>query len=169
MPELSAKPTGAGSPTGGVEVPYAIEVEHIVKKYGDFTAVDNVSFNVRNGEIFGLLGPNGAGKSTLIRMMTTLIPITAGAALLVDAGDQPRQGNALAGRRSLEGFPERGLERNRCAVSADGERAFDRAAHSDAQAWSDAQASTPSARLTSTPAWAVSSIRRWACRWATSA
>jgi ABC-2 type transport system ATP-binding protein len=56
----------------------AIEVDHIVKKYGDFTAVDDVSFNVKEGEIFGLLGPNGAGKSTLIRMMTTLIPITSG-------------------------------------------------------------------------------------------
>jgi ABC-2 type transport system ATP-binding protein len=60
--------------------PYAIAVEHIVKKYGDFTAVDDVSFNVNEGEIFGLLGPNGAGKSTLIRMMTTLIPITGGIA-----------------------------------------------------------------------------------------
>ncbi|MGA6983129.1 MAG: ATP-binding cassette domain-containing protein, partial [Candidatus Sulfotelmatobacter sp.] len=60
--------------------PYAIQVQNIVKKYGDFTAVDNVSFNVKDGEIFGLLGPNGAGKSTLIRMMTTLIPITAGTA-----------------------------------------------------------------------------------------
>ncbi len=58
----------------------AIEVEHIVKKYGDFTAVDDVSFHVAEGEIFGLLGPNGAGKSTLIRMMTTLMPITAGRA-----------------------------------------------------------------------------------------
>jgi ABC-2 type transport system ATP-binding protein len=58
----------------------AIEVDHIVKKYGDFTAVDDVSFNVKEEEIFGLLGPNGAGKSTLIRMMTTLIPITAGSA-----------------------------------------------------------------------------------------
>jgi ABC-2 type transport system ATP-binding protein len=56
----------------------AIAVDHIVKKYGEFTAVDDVSFDVKEGEIFGLLGPNGAGKSTLIRMMTTLIPITAG-------------------------------------------------------------------------------------------
>ena len=56
----------------------AIDVEHIVKKYGDFTAVDDVTFHVGDGEVFGLLGPNGAGKSTLIRMMTTLIPITAG-------------------------------------------------------------------------------------------
>ena len=60
--------------------PKAIEVEHIVKKYGDFTAVDDVTFDVKEEEIFGLLGPNGAGKSTLIRMMTTLIPITAGIA-----------------------------------------------------------------------------------------
>jgi len=57
-----------------------IDVSHIVKKYGDFTAVDDVSFAVKEGEIFGLLGPNGAGKSTLIRMMTTLISITAGSA-----------------------------------------------------------------------------------------
>src|SRR5579863_6258831 len=60
----------------------AIVVDHIVKKYGDFTAVDDVSFSVQQGEIFGLLGPNGAGKSTLIRMMTTLLPITAGRALI---------------------------------------------------------------------------------------
>jgi ABC-2 type transport system ATP-binding protein len=61
----------------------AIEVDHIVKKYGEFTAVDDVSFTVKEEEIFGLLGPNGAGKSTLIRMMTTLIPITAGAAQIM--------------------------------------------------------------------------------------
>jgi ABC-2 type transport system ATP-binding protein len=60
----------------------AIEVDHITKKYGDFTAVDDVSFAVQKGEIFGLLGPNGAGKSTLIRMMTTLIPITGGKAYI---------------------------------------------------------------------------------------
>src|SRR3954462_14405830 len=60
----------------------AVAVEHITKKYGDFTAVDDVSFSVAEGEIFGLLGPNGAGKSTLIRMMTTLLPITAGRALI---------------------------------------------------------------------------------------
>src|SRR5437867_13315226 len=74
---------GFGSGNGAsasATVPNAIEVEHIVKKYGDFTAVDNVTFDVKEGEIFGLLGPNGAGKSTLIRMMTTLIPITAGKA-----------------------------------------------------------------------------------------
>lgn len=67
--------------TGAARTPVnAIEVDHIVKKFGDFTAVDGVTFSVKEEEIFGLLGPNGAGKSTLIRMMTTLIPITAGAA-----------------------------------------------------------------------------------------
>jgi len=64
------------------DTPNAIEVDHIVKKFGDFTAVDDVSFYVKEGEIFGLLGPNGAGKSTLIRMMTTLIPITSGHATI---------------------------------------------------------------------------------------
>ncbi len=64
------------------DAPNTIEVEHIVKRYGEFTAVDDVSFTVREAEIFGLLGPNGAGKSTLIRMMTTLIPITGGRAMV---------------------------------------------------------------------------------------
>jgi ABC-2 type transport system ATP-binding protein len=79
MAEIIAKANG-GSPLS--QAVHAIEVEHIVKKYGDFTAVNDVSFNVSDGEIFGLLGPNGAGKSTLIRMMTTLIPITSGRALI---------------------------------------------------------------------------------------
>jgi ABC-2 type transport system ATP-binding protein len=68
--------------TTGRPEPFAIEVDHIVKKYGDFTAVDEVSFQVEEGEIFGLLGPNGAGKSTLNRMMTTLIPISGGKACI---------------------------------------------------------------------------------------
>jgi ABC-2 type transport system ATP-binding protein len=70
------------SPDTGCVAGNAIDVDHIVKKYGDFTAVDDVSFHVKEGEIFGLLGPNGAGKSTLIRMMTTLIPITGGKACI---------------------------------------------------------------------------------------
>jgi len=73
------------------DAPNAIEVSHIVKKFGDFTAVDDISFQVKEGEIFGLLGPNGAGKSTLIRMMTTLIPITAGSARIAghDVAKEP--------------------------------------------------------------------------------
>jgi ABC-2 type transport system ATP-binding protein len=81
----------------------AIEVDHIVKKYGDFTAVDDVSFNVTDGEIFGLLGPNGAGKSTLIRMMTTLIPITAGYAR-IGGHDVAKDPNAA--RRMIGVIPQ---------------------------------------------------------------
>jgi ABC-2 type transport system ATP-binding protein len=57
-----------------------IEVENLTKCFGDFRAVDGVTFDVEHGEVFGLLGPNGAGKSTLIRMMTTLVPPTSGTA-----------------------------------------------------------------------------------------
>jgi ABC-2 type transport system ATP-binding protein len=63
----------------------AIQVIDIVKRFGNFTAVDGVSFSVEEGEIFGLLGPNGAGKSTLIRMMTTLLDITSGTAIIEGA------------------------------------------------------------------------------------
>src|SRR6266581_1621089 len=62
--------------------PIAIDVQNIVKKFGDFTAVKGITFAVEEGEIFGLLGPNGAGKSTLIRMMVTLLTPTAGTALV---------------------------------------------------------------------------------------
>jgi ABC-2 type transport system ATP-binding protein len=56
----------------------AVEVAGITKKFGDFTAVDNISFQVSEGEIFGFLGTNGAGKTTLIRMLTTLLRPTSG-------------------------------------------------------------------------------------------
>jgi ABC-2 type transport system ATP-binding protein len=81
------------------DAPNAIEVSHIVKKYGEFTAVDHVSFEVKEGEIFGLLGPNGAGKSTLIRMMTTLIPITAGSARVAghDVSKEPDEARRAIG------------------------------------------------------------------------
>jgi ABC-2 type transport system ATP-binding protein len=74
--------------------PPAIKVEKIVKRYGDFEAVKGVDFQVAEGEIFGLLGPNGAGKSTLIRMMTTLIPITAGKAIIA-GHDVEKEPNAV--------------------------------------------------------------------------
>src|SRR5881275_2409377 len=60
----------------------AIDVRSIVKKFGDFTAVNGITFGVEEGEIFGLLGPNGAGKSTLIRMLVTLLPPTSGTAIV---------------------------------------------------------------------------------------
>lgn len=57
-----------------------IDVEHITKKFGDFTAVDDLSFHVGEGEVFGFLGPNGAGKTTTVRMLAGLISKTSGTA-----------------------------------------------------------------------------------------
>lgn len=61
-------------------MPPAVEVQNITKKFGELTAVDDVSFSVAEGEFFGFLGPNGAGKTTLIRILTTLIRPTSGRA-----------------------------------------------------------------------------------------
>ena len=61
-----------------MEAPYVIELSGLTKKYGDFTAVDNLNLSIRKGEIFGLLGPNGAGKSTTILMMLGLTEPTSG-------------------------------------------------------------------------------------------
>src|SRR6202795_2839212 len=58
----------------------AIEVDHLTKSFGELVAVNDITFNVADREIFGLLGPNGAGKTTLIRMLTTLTPPTEGTA-----------------------------------------------------------------------------------------
>src|SRR5208337_1252793 len=98
--------TPKSKPTATCEAPAsgdAIVVDHITKKYGDFTAVGDVSFKVHQGEIFGLLGPNGAGKSTLIRMMTTLLPITSGRALIngFDVAKEPD-----AARRCMGVIPQ---------------------------------------------------------------
>ena len=57
---------------------WSVEVENLTRVFGDFTAVDHVSFRVREGQIFGFLGPNGAGKSTTIRMLTGILPPTSG-------------------------------------------------------------------------------------------
>ena len=55
-----------------------IEVKELVRRFGDFTAVDKTSFQVQRGEVFGLLGPNGAGKTTTFRMLCGLLPLTSG-------------------------------------------------------------------------------------------
>jgi len=60
----------------------AIVVKNLVKKFGDITAVDDLSFEVKEGEIFGLLGPNGAGKTTTIKMLTGLLNPTSGNAIV---------------------------------------------------------------------------------------
>jgi ABC-2 type transport system ATP-binding protein len=80
-----------------------IEVNQITKKFGNFTAVDGVSFAVEHGEIFALLGPNGAGKSTLIRMLTTLIPATSGSAK-IQGFDVVKQANDV--RRVIGVIPQ---------------------------------------------------------------
>ncbi len=59
-----------------------IEVKNLTKMFGNFTAVDDISFNVKKGEIFGLLGPNGAGKSTTLRVLSTLARPTKGTATI---------------------------------------------------------------------------------------
>jgi ABC-2 type transport system ATP-binding protein len=74
-----------------------IEVNHLVKRFGSHCAVDDVSFDVERGEIFGLLGPNGAGKTTTIRVLTTLLAPTSGQ-VLVDGLDVTRHGEAVRAR-----------------------------------------------------------------------
>ncbi len=82
---------------------HAIEVDSIRKCYGEFCAVDNLSFTVGQGEVFGLLGPNGAGKSTLIRLLTTLLPPTSGTAR-INGFDVVREADAV--RTSIGVIPQ---------------------------------------------------------------
>lgn len=76
----------------------AVTVENLVKKFDDFTAVDNISFDIDEGEIFGLLGPNGAGKSTTISILATMADPTSGKAL-VDGHDIARDEDGV--RKSI--------------------------------------------------------------------
>lgn len=68
-----------------------ISVTHLVKKYADFTAVNDISFSVEAGEIFGILGPNGAGKTTTLEIMETLKSQTSGEVLIdgIDVREHP--------------------------------------------------------------------------------
>ena len=72
---------------------WAVEVEQLTKRFGDFVAVDRVSFQVGKGEIFGFLGPNGAGKSTTIRILCGLLTPSAGKGRVsgFDVASQPEQ------------------------------------------------------------------------------
>jgi ABC-2 type transport system ATP-binding protein len=67
-----------------------IEIKNLTKKFKDFVAVDNITFNVKKGEIFSFLGPNGAGKTTTIKMLTTLANPTSGT-ILINGYDPTRQ------------------------------------------------------------------------------
>jgi len=76
-----------------------IEVQHLTKAYGAFTAVDNISFRVEPGEILGLLGPNGAGKTTTMRVLTGYIPATEGKVIVAgfDVFEQPIEAKRRTG------------------------------------------------------------------------
>jgi len=71
-----------------------IRVQNLARRFGDFTAVNNISFEVPKGEIFAFLGPNGAGKTTTIKMLTTLLPPTSGS-LELNGLDPARQQNQV--------------------------------------------------------------------------
>jgi ABC-2 type transport system ATP-binding protein len=74
----------------------AVKVEHLERRFGDFVAVDRISFEVSRGEIFGFLGPNGSGKSTTIRMLTGLLAPSGGTGW-VGGLDIRTQGEAIKG------------------------------------------------------------------------
>ncbi len=80
-------------------MPAILEVENLIKKYGDFEAVKGISFSVEEGEVFGLLGPNGAGKTQTISMLTGVIPPTAGTARIggYDIRKEPDQVKKING------------------------------------------------------------------------
>src|SRR5919108_4150008 len=86
----------------------AVQAEGLVKHYGDVEAVRGVDLRVERGEVFGFLGPNGAGKSTTVRMLTTLLSITAGSASVagVDVAREPDE----ARRRIGVALQEAGLD-----------------------------------------------------------
>jgi ABC-2 type transport system ATP-binding protein len=94
-PVVPAVPAPPPSREGGDDT--VIRVHGLVRKFGDFIAVDNTSFDVRRGEVFGLLGPNGAGKTTTFRMLCGLLPATSGH--LSVAGVDLRTARAAARRR----------------------------------------------------------------------
>ncbi len=80
-----------------------IEIEKLTKRFGGFTAVDEVSFSVNRGEVLGFLGPNGAGKSTTMRMLAGFMPPTAGTARICGADVVE---NPVEAKRSLGFLPE---------------------------------------------------------------
>ena len=76
-----------------------IEVQHLTKRYGRVTAVDDVSFKVERGEVFGFLGPNGAGKTTTMRVITGYMPATEGRVVVAgfDVFQQPLEAKRRTG------------------------------------------------------------------------
>src|SRR5438105_7250909 len=76
-----------------------IEVQHLTKRYGRVTAVDDISFRVEQGEILGFLGPNGAGKTTTMRVLTGFMPATDGKVIVAgfDVFEQPLEAKRRTG------------------------------------------------------------------------
>ena len=81
------------NPTRSSAGPTAIRAEHLVRRFNELTAVDNVDLDIRRGEIYGFLGPNGAGKSTTVRMLCTLLSPSAGRAVVAgyDVATEPEK------------------------------------------------------------------------------
>ena len=77
-----------------------IEVKNVTKKYGSTIAVDNISFDVKDGEVVGFLGPNGAGKSTTMNMITGFIEPTAGQ-IIVNGNDISKRDRLYARKCSI--------------------------------------------------------------------
>jgi ABC-2 type transport system ATP-binding protein len=80
-----------------------LEVEHLTRRYGPVTAVDDISFQTRSGEVLGFLGPNGAGKTTTMRMITGYLPPTAGEVRIEGVG---LRRDPLAAKRKIGYLPE---------------------------------------------------------------
>jgi ABC-2 type transport system ATP-binding protein len=105
MPETSSSPTrpprAAPAPAPAPAEAAAIQVSHLTKKFGSRTAVDDVSFSVARGEVFGFLGPNGAGKTTTVRILGTLIAPTAGSAVVAGLPLDPAHATEIRQRISV--------------------------------------------------------------------
>lgn len=95
LTEAPSRPPVAARPR--IEDAHAIRARDISKRFGEFTAVDHVTFDVREGEIFGLLGANGAGKTTVIKMLTGIMPPSGGGGSVAGA-DLARLGRAIKRR-----------------------------------------------------------------------
>lgn len=85
------------------KLPRMIEVSGLIKRYGDFTAVNDLSFTVQPGEVMGLVGPNGAGKTTTLRCATGIIPPTAGT---MKVAGFDLAANPVGAKRQLAFFPD---------------------------------------------------------------
>jgi ABC-2 type transport system ATP-binding protein len=93
--------TGGAARHGASEGGSALVVEHLTKRFGDRVALDDVSFEVGYGEVFGFLGPNGAGKTTMVRTLGTLVSPSSGSAVVAGLRLSEQNGSAIRSRISL--------------------------------------------------------------------